>query len=81
MIKSIQELNFDKDMQDFIKDAERGFNMVAKSEGSEQSLLEWINSNIDALEEESFMKNLTDREGFLLAFGMLTTYLEERLSY
>lgn len=80
MIKSINELNFDKNLTEFINDVEDAFNELSITEGSEMSMFDWINENLEAISEERIMENLTDREKFLFAFGILSSTLEERIS-
>ncbi|MBZ9608656.1 hypothetical protein G9F73_012640 [Clostridium estertheticum] len=73
MIKSIEELGFDEKMMELINNVEKSFNILAKEEKSEFTMLEWITENMDGIKE---IENLTDREKFIFSFGILSESLE-----
>ncbi|MBE1305871.1 hypothetical protein G4W71_17850 [Clostridium botulinum] len=79
MIKSIKELFFNKEMREHIKNVEGVFNELAKQEGGNESMLDWINENLKALEEDGVLEGLSDREKFLFAFAMLSSSLQDIL--
>ncbi|AUN23805.1 hypothetical protein RSJ21_00450 (plasmid) [Clostridium botulinum] len=80
MIKSIKKLFFNKEMREHIKNVEGVFNELAKQEGGNESMLDWINENLKALEEDGILEGLSDREKFLFAFAMLSSSLQDILS-
>ncbi|APC82215.1 hypothetical protein NPD12_3743 (plasmid) [Clostridium botulinum] len=79
MIKSIKELFFNKEMREHINNVEQVFNAIAKEEGSNESMLDWINENLKAVEEDGVLEGLSDREKFLFSFAALSSSLQDML--
>jgi len=77
MIKSIEELKFDDKMMGLINNAEIKFNQLAKEEGTETTMFEFIVDNLDNIEE---LEGLTDREKFMFSFSTMITTLQQRFS-
>lgn len=69
------ELNIDKQIKGILYNAETGFNKIAESEGSKVTMVEWIRSNVNSMEE---FKGITEREKFFYAFGILSTKIIDR---
>ncbi|CAL83910.1 hypothetical protein FDF29_06425 [Clostridium botulinum] len=79
MIKSIKELFFNKEMREHINNVEQVFNAIAKEEGSNENMLDWINENLKAVEEDGVLEGLSDREKFLFSFAALSSSLQDML--
>ncbi|URZ06466.1 hypothetical protein [Clostridium felsineum] len=75
MIKSIEGLGFKGEYLKMIFFMESVFNMNVAKMGSEETMLGWINKNLENAKERT--EGLTDREKFIIAFTVLQTKLVE----
>lgn len=80
MNNRIKNYLFSKEMRDFIGNVERMFNYICKAEGSDMTMEDWINENIETLEKEGVLKGLTDREKFLFALSTLSCSIRGNFS-
>ncbi|WP_010295946.1 hypothetical protein [Clostridium senegalense] len=72
MNNRIKNYLFSTEMRDFIGNVERMFNYICQVEGTNMTMEDWINGNIEALEKEGVLKGLTDREKFLFVLSILS---------
>lgn len=66
-------------MREHINNVEQVFNAIAKEEGSNENMLDWINENLKAVEEDGVLEGLSDREKFLFSFAALSSSLQDML--
>jgi hypothetical protein len=65
-------------MKAFIENADAVFNEIAREEGTETTMIEWIKDNLNSICVEEFVKGLSEKEKFLYAFGILNGIITER---
>lgn len=65
MIESIERLGFNNEFLEMVYGVEECFKQRAKEENSYNTMLDWINSNLAEIKEET--EGFTDREKFILA--------------
>lgn len=86
-VKSIKELDFNASISELIEGVEKVFYQVAEKENEiarlrgeepeEITMIQWMNNNLEMVAED--IEDLTDREQFLLALGILMVELPNRM--
>ena len=80
MIKNIKDLNFNKNMEEYINNVEECFNLIAKEEHNQITMLSWINNNLKEIESDGVLEGFSDREKFLFAFTILSNEIERKVA-
>lgn len=74
----IKEMNFSEAMVKLIEETSEVFEEISKVEGTKNTLINWIETNLEEGNLTGILEAFTEREKFLYAFGLIQGLIAER---